>query len=324
MTRSKLLLAPVALATAAALTAGAAPPPRTAPREPLLLIWWHTRPAVLKPDGTGIEKFPPLSDHKNPWIGYARLSPDGRRIVATTNVEDVDGKARYGLFVRDLRAEGSGDRLGTNADSWRSLSWTPDAAAVITTELTPPAAGARNPPSNGVWVATRTNLKTRRQTPLLGPAPTEVHLNDLSADGKTFLATRWGEKKTEVGLVPADKPAEFTPVTDGSERIRGLRLSPDGRRALVDRMSRGMNRTRYDLLVVDLPTKRLTPVAYLGNVSIAPHPPATWSPDGTRIAFVQIELDDGWDYQLTVCNDDGSDAKVILHTKDQITSVDWR
>jgi Tol biopolymer transport system component len=317
---------PLLAAAVAAFAAGAAPPPKPAARDPVILFWWHTRPALVKPDGTGVEKLPPFSDHKDPGIGYARFSPDGRRILATTDVEDGPGKTRYDLFVRDPHAEGTGDRIGTSPHPWAILFWTPDGAAVIGTEQD--ASPAAKAPKEVKWVTARTDLRTNRRTPVA--IPTGVFLADVSADGKTFLAARWAGKRSEAGLVPADKPAEFTPLTDGTELVRALRLSPDGRRALVCRSSgAGRDGRRWDLLAIDMATKRQTPVAYIGNVSIYPQPPVAWSPDGKRIAYVQIERvrvgpDDKWDYQLTVCNADGTDAKMILRTKDQITSVDWR
>ena len=228
---------PLTLALVTAATLAAAPPPKPAARDPIILFWWHTRPALVKPDGTGVEKLPPFSDHKDPGIGYTRFSPDGRRILTTTDVEDGPGKTRYDLFVRDPHAEGTGDRIGTSPHPWATLFWTPDGAAVIGTEQDAPPAAKAPAPKEVKWVTTRIDLRTNRRTPVAIPAG--VFLADVSADGKTFLAARWTDKRSEAGLVPADKPAEFTPLTDGTELVRALRLSPDGRRALVCRSSGG-------------------------------------------------------------------------------------
>jgi len=207
----------------------------------------------------GIEQFPA-------W------SPGGDRIAYA-----ADAGAVRKIFVREVDG-GDGEAITTGDADDIQPSWSPDGAAILFVRAGTP--GRRLEPGDvfgcytggDVW---QIDVATRRQTPVV-----ENAFNPCwSPDGQRIAAeASWaGPRRLWVLDKMGRNPQQVT--TDVSEEIEHLRprWSPDGRKLVFQ----VLERTKFDVRVVDVETKRLTAVTDDPVQDIEP----SWSPSGRYIYF---------------------------------------
>lgn len=167
--------------------------------------------------------------------------------------------------------------------------------------------------------------------------PPEHQVVDVSADGKTLL-TKTSEHespKQMVFVVPVatlkPEPLSDTPLV----LAYSPRFSPDGKRVLWAKVVEGQltNPEVSGVFITDVATKKDTRVKLPDGVGGSQF---CWSPDGKRIAMSgerSVSNMKGADTisEVTVCDADGSNAKVIVtrgpskqNSDERIRGLDWR
>ncbi len=199
-------------------------------------------------------------------------SPDGRSIAYTA---ERDGVRK--IFTRPI-AGGDGTPLTSGGDDDIQPAWSPDGrrVAFVRSRL----AGRRFEPGdvfgeydNGdVWVV---DPATRAETRLVENA----YNPSFSPDGRRLAVdASWaGPRRIWITDALGQNPQQAT--TDVSEAIVHVRprWSPDGRRIVFQ----NIERTRFDVRVVDLASKALIQVT---NDPVEDYQPVWW-PSGRSIAF---------------------------------------
>jgi dipeptidyl aminopeptidase/acylaminoacyl peptidase len=235
-------------------------------------------------------------------------SPDGSQMAF---VRERDRGADLVL----AEADGANERILADAgsSSWASLSWSPDASMIAT------------------WGAghdlQRIDVATGEVTRI--PVPREFSTGGpvaWSPDGTT-LAFVASPADDDFGLsylyaIDADGGDLRQLVEDPVLQIRTPPAwSPDGRTLVYDDLSN-------ELAALDLESGRAVELTNSANdgpgaifgISTAP----TFSPDGTRIAFLRNSPDTGL-YEVWVMDADGSNERRITHeTTVDMESLDWQ
>lgn len=303
-----------------------------------LLLMRQDELTILSPDGK--KQLASTIGPKNAVTGNAWLSPDGRRVAYLVSCEE---ERQPRVMVRDL----DGGKFATSIDvNAMYLLWSPDGRSLVATSYV-----------TEIWEPLKTehvriDLASRDVSKL--DWPDDIAPVDWSADGKSVVVVRYGERPTgNLGLMTADgktitKLMDLRDANDWSGA--GRRLSPDGKKLLYcdaplegpDR--HGMTRRLY---VLDIAAKKATEVREVPDNATVFW--ACWSPDGKRIAYtwrqrhaelikelankpVLDPMDVAVDTEmfLIVADADGSNARTIASAKTNnalavpLLAIDWR
>ncbi|HYH64419.1 MAG TPA: sigma-70 family RNA polymerase sigma factor [Urbifossiella sp.] len=356
----KLRLVPLALAAVAgvALAAGllAAPPvPDTPPAGVALAVAQPpaaARPAAKGPNRILIKKDrtlvlidpdgkneTPLATH-DPEAGFAfdaKLSPDGKRVAVVRSVASAPGEQvlRRSLFVHAVGTKEEPIDLKIDCET---VYWSADGSALVAGRAAGRQGGREGAGFDHRVVDARTGKATRVKL------PAEHVVGGWLADGRfvtTELSFTTTVPKGRVYLMNRDG-TESKAVTDGTAVVAGGATSPDGTRLLGLRpffkVAGGKDESeRDDLVVIDVATGRVTPVA-----NIPPNGDLQgmcWSPDGTKLAYTWRQLHPGTDDErarmetesrLVVADADGRNTRTVLTAKGPgqwiftLGAPDWR
>jgi dipeptidyl aminopeptidase/acylaminoacyl peptidase len=151
------------------------------------------------------------------WV-WPRISPDGRRIVASRYVEQGSSSSGMSLWLVDA-ARGLSTRLtlGTSVDL--SPSWSPDGRWIVY---------ASN--RDGAYALYRRSVSGGGDEFITRSSGLVFRAADWTPDGKYFVCEssdpRTGD---DVDLTEADPPYAIRPLLHGEYDERAPRVSPDGR-----------------------------------------------------------------------------------------------
>jgi Tol biopolymer transport system component len=249
----------------------------------------HIQLFTIRPDGTGRHQITHLADSDaiNPeW------SPDGRRIAFARDY--ALGTRHEHLDIVTINADGRGLRgmalRGLNSDP----TWSPDGRILW---LRP-----------GGFAISRAEGKGFRMIRIAG----ENSSPTVSPDGRQIAFRRQlGEHKSAIFVVNMNGGPARRVVAPAGGVADKIDWSPDGSRIVLSAPEFGAGKRASSNVFTILPDgsglRRLTH-ARGGKVNNGAD---SWSPDGTRIAFVSNR---GGAYQIYVMNADGTQATAVTHT----------
>ena len=230
----------------------------------------RTQLYTLSADGS---TFTALTNRPDVIYQFGDWSPDGKRIVYSSNERDGRYFDVYELFLENHRSHQLLQQDGTN----HPISYSPDGAQVLvsryesntrnrlillnrathdTRTLTPPTGDTRGPAQyeNPAWSADRRGLYL------------------LSNAGREFLSLAWLDLAT----------SELIYLRDESWDAEHLALTDDGTRMALVTNEDGYSRLELFDVSTGWDSRRELPVPALPQGTI---PEITWSSDGTRLAF---------------------------------------
>jgi TolB protein len=239
---------------------------------------------AMNADGSGVRRLL----HSTRAVVAGPWSPDGGKLLYYRNPGDV--------WV--MNADGSGRRnLSRNAAFDCCGVWSPDGRRILFT--------SNRDGNNELYVMNADGSGQRN----LAPAPSSQEFaGGWSADGRTILFATDRDGNSEIYAANADggNPRNLTrhPLRDGA-----FALSPDGRR-IVFATNRDRNRGRDgkvsdELYVMNADgsgQRRLTRTPEFEF-------PASWSPDGSKLAFGRFPSKPRWAF--FVMNADGSGVRKV-------------
>jgi serine/threonine-protein kinase len=202
---------------------------------------------------------------------YPALSPDGTRLVFSRGV----GGVRQ-LFLLNL-ADGTETRITTDSSDAIQAAWTPDGAAVVFVRASRP--GLRLEPGDvfgvfyggDIW---RRDLGTGAERRLV-----EAGANpSVGVDGRiVFDADRAGTRRIWIADGLGRNAQQLS--NDSSEAVSHVapRWSPDGRKVVFQ----AMERTRFDLRVVDVATRASHAITSDAYAEVQP----AWDPSGRAVWY---------------------------------------
>jgi Tol biopolymer transport system component len=326
-------------------------PPAARPAGPGAIIIGRDKGAywVVSPDGKKQSEVE-VPPNTNP-AGGARLSPDGKRAAYVLNTEtaprpvprEVDEIKPwpFKVVVRTLDKPDGAKEWDLPANHL-SLNWTPDGKKLIASKIMSPR-----------W--------TEFECVLLDPdtgktesldIPANVRVMDCGKDGKTFVVQTYDAKSKKCQLAIArlgDKDVTvLSDLHDRGNRPTEARLSPNGKTILFidadperkDAHKWGCSQRVY---TIDLATKQREALTDFPDNARAWG--ITWSPDGKKLAYTWVALDDDllkkdrWDPEevqkdtegfLIVADANGKNVKTIATDKGRfamspvLTTIDWR
>jgi RNA polymerase sigma factor (sigma-70 family) len=297
-----------------------------------LLFYRQGHLTLIGPDGKG-EKT--VSQDRNEFHpGEARLSPDGKRVAFSVQVErsPVPGfDPRRKLYVRGLDEEEPGTDLGIEGLMFR---WSPDGKQLVVTDRV-----RGDDPKEFKFVTRLVDVATRKQIAV--KLPDSQVVTDWSRDGKYFLTSDLADDKerftSRLHLVSRDDGEDRVLKAAGPMAFNGV-LSPDGGKVLYmapdpERKGKEMRDT-VGLFVLDVRAGKVTRVQGqpLNGTSMG----YCLSPDGKRIAHTwrldQGPQEDGQmtESHLIVSDADGGNAVTIASERGDprglitLGDPDWR
>jgi len=263
---------------------------------------------LVAADGSAPERLLEADDHTS-WES-ATWSPDGRRLAVESYSD-----ARCGPSYRDCAewlvdiVGPDGRRIATIADA-RNAAWSPDGRRLVLEE--------------GQFVLEQSRIVIRTAD---GSRPREVWNSCSDCDGCWSYPT-WSPKGDRIVFVSDDCNAVFEPgaavVIRSTGRLRARTLqnvlspswSPDGRRFLFfrgcsrDRNGNDVACTLWSAAPDGTRPRKLVRASAFDDV--------TWSPDGKRMALVDVRDADGHGRIFTV---DGSGRRRTVLTRDPATAI---
>jgi len=228
---------------------------------------------------------------------YPEWSPDGTRLAFTSDVDGDDD-----IYI--VNADGTAlNRVTDTSTKEFGAAWSPDGARI---------AYSTHETDDGPFAIQVTDLDGSDQEMLLesGTRFEYLELMDWSPDGRTLLiGTYDGKNGGLLALTP--RGGEGSLLAEGAPDFRsGATYSPDGSKLLFQSDTNG-----GCLYVTDADGtefERLT--------SGCSGATATWSPDGTRIAFTHA---DHGPADLYVMDADGSN-RVLIDDAGEAEFLDWQ
>ena len=215
--------------------------------------------------------------------GQFDWSPDGREII-------YEAKRGEGSVLRILDVVTRGSRsLETGFAISNNPSWSPDGEWIVF------KGSAADRKDNNLWIVPAAGGASRRLTQHPGTGSP-----DWSPDGKwiAFHSSRTGVRDLYISAV--DGGAEIQ-LTDTPSYEVWPAWSPDGRR-----ISFTWHIEMNELWAIDLVEGEAATIG--GDLEISPGKGASWSPDGSEVAFARfgVEGSDLWRVKV-----DGSDARAL-------------
>jgi Tol biopolymer transport system component len=200
------------------------------------------------------------------------LSPDGRW-MAFTMVDTED--RNFDLWVRDLE-RGTETRLTVDGSEEFQPLWRGSGQELLFSSFTPPGEGG---PSVQAYVVPPDGSQSPR--PLLENGVAA----DLTADGRSFVATRLAEgepistsSNTDIWLMSFEEDAEPRLLVGSPDRERGGMISPDGRWMAYQWERAGKSR---------LYLTRFPEATGRWQVSVGEAEDPKWDPRGDRLYFLE-------------------------------------
>jgi serine/threonine-protein kinase len=202
---------------------------------------------------------------------FAALAPDGSRLVFS---RDVGGIRQ--LFLIDM-ASGSETRVTRDSSDNIQPAWTPDGSSVVFVRGQQP--GVRMEPGDkfgtyaggDIW---RHDLESGSEERLIE----EAFAPSVAADGRiAFDASRAGTHRIWIADARGRNAQQVS--QDSSEAVSHLapRWSPDGKRIVFQTIER----TRFDIRIIDMETHVSHPVTSDGYADVQP----AWDPTGRAIWY---------------------------------------
>lgn len=138
------------------------------------------------------------------WLSHPRISPDGKRIAFLEHPVYGDDRGYVALYDES----GKTSRISPEFSSQVGLAWLPSGEEVLFSGA--PAGG------DAVLYSTKPGRKIR----LVYRAPSECHIEDVSATGKSLLTS--GERRVELAGLLAEETQEKNLTSYGDEEIGGI------------------------------------------------------------------------------------------------------
>jgi TolB protein len=257
---------------------------------------------LMNPDGTNPRRLTENTDGD----GFAKLSPDGKRIVFDSNRARAAGEPVNTSDLVLMKADGKDQTLLTRGSS---ATWKPDgkyiafhaSASGIGLPIRPDA-GAPTTDSQ-IFVM---NVDDGGPTNITNSGKIDQD-PDWSPDGQKIVFTSHdykpndtdkGAASAEMYLINADGTGDAQQLTFNGEEPRAPAWSPDGTRISYACRRGGSD---YEICVLNLADGTDTQLTF-NTVLDATH---SWSPDGQKIVFHRNVVGKG--LQLFVMNADGTD-----------------
>lgn len=222
------------------------------------------------------------------------ISPDGRRVAFSRRDPEIDDGST-GIRVLDLDG-GEPVTLPLGELSATELAWSPDGRWVaFTAETGPERLIVGDRPTTGEPLA-------RRVTRL-----------DYRYDEHGYL-----DRRSQLHLVPADGTGRVRRLTDVEGGVSGIAWRPDGRAIafVADPRPDSDRHPRTSIWEVPVAGRRSRPAAAREVLALrGPVRAPAWSPDGTWIAGVGVDVTDAFDDHsptLFVGRADGTGTPVAL------------
>ena len=293
-----------ALAVAICVSVGcSAAAPRAAPPNGLIVFdrfdpkLEKTRLYVVRPDGRGLRPITtPVGDGGND--SQADWAPDGGKIVFRRFVGVGRPEERADIYV--VRPDGTGLRNLTRSTCREPCltneepAWSPDGKRIAFVRTIGPVPPGRQPRIVGIFVMNADGTHVRQLTQRRGTFRTEDHAPSWSRDGK-----RIAFMSANTTFRPAGASVIYVINADGTHPriVRSLShawpgggapaWSPDGKRILYSTYclfgNCGQAPTGAQLFTIGADGKGLRQLTHVGGNAIR----GSWSPDGTKIAFVR-------------------------------------
>ncbi|MBN9522271.1 sigma-70 family RNA polymerase sigma factor [bacterium] len=274
-------------------------------------------------------------DCRDPHPTSCALSPDGKTVAYARNTDDRH-RREFKLLV--FAADGTGP--ATDLGDGRAILdflWAGDGTRLAVTTADPKAEALATAELRHEAVDVATGRRTRL------PIPAGHHLTDWSRDGKRFLTAQFtygpnGPEAVRTWILDRHGKTVREIVAPAKMEAGGGRFSPDGRRVLYDVHRPGAAGLPDTLMVLDLVTGTSTPVAGIppgGHLA-----GCCWSPDGRRVAYTwqsnRVESKPGHldpnqkiELRAIVCDPDGRNATEIASNRSTAANwsfgtIDWR
>jgi RNA polymerase sigma factor (sigma-70 family) len=309
--------------------------PKPLPKGPNKLLFYRAgRLSLMNP---GAKEEVKVSEDQSKFLpGFARLSPDGRKLAVLIQVSLDIPEGRNDpprkLYARELSEKDPGLDLEIKC---QHFAWSPDGTIIATTNI------EEGPDKKNIFINKLVDVKTKEKKLL--KLPDNHIITDWTRDGKYFLtqSITFKEDKeiSRLHLMNMDG-TEHKVLHEGYQYPSSARVSADGKHVLFSTMQappQNEVRLRDELMVLDIASGKTTLVAVLpmnGDVQSF-----CWSQDGKQIAYTWRERHDGkpeevsrkeTESHLVICDPDGKKQKTIASEKGEgqwdITNgqVDWR